>query len=306
MPEETPKHASTAKGIPDLPGQEIVIITGLSGAGKTSALRVFEDLGYYCIDNLPPALITKFIELCLASGTELKGVAFVIDIRGREMFEGFTEAISELKAAGYDIKVLYLEAEDHLLVRRYKETRRLHPLAGASGSITDGITEEKRRLEPVYRLADYILDTTNFSLGDLKAFIYEMIQKGKQAVTLGVRIVSFGFKWGIPLDADLVFDVRFLPNPHYEEEFRDMTGLDEKVIDYVMQNTVSEELLKMLTEFALFLVPHFVIEGKMLLNVCIGCTGGKHRSVVIANELAERLKGHKMKVSTVHRDMERT
>lgn len=305
MTEKNPKREPVVEGTPGLPSQEIVIITGLSGAGKTSALRVFEDLGFFCIDNLPPALIGKFFELCLASGTEIKGVALVIDIRGREMFSGFSVALSELKASGHDIKVLYLEAEDHLLVRRYKETRRLHPLAGSSGSIIEGITEEKRRLEPVYQLADYKLDTTNLSLGDLKAFIYDIIQKGKQVVPLGVRLVSFGFKWGIPLDADLVFDVRFTPNPYYDEELKNQTGFDEVVIDYVMDNSASQELLKMLTEFVLFLVPHFVSEGKMLLNICIGCTGGRHRSVVVANELAKRLGGFNLKVSTVHRDIDR-
>ena len=306
MPDNTPKTEAAAEGTSGFPTQDMVIITGLSGAGKTSALRVFEDLGYFCIDNLPPALIGKFIELCLHSGTEIIGVALVIDIRGRELFAGFSQALSELKASGYNIKVLYLEAEDHLLVRRYKETRRLHPLAGASGSIIEGIAEEKHRLEPVYQLADYILDTTNLTISDLKSYIYEIIQKGRQVVPLGVRIVSFGFKWGIPLDADLVFDVRFLPNPYYEDDLKALSGMNEKVIDYVMRNTTSQELLKILTEFVMFLIPHFVSEGKMLLNVCIGCTGGKHRSVVVSNELAKQLAMYNVKVSTVHRDVDRT
>jgi UPF0042 nucleotide-binding protein len=306
MPEKTPQLEAMADDTPEHPGQDIVIITGLSGAGKTTALRVFEDLGYFCIDNLPPALIGKFIELCLATGTEVKGVALVIDIRTRELFEGFSEAISELKAGGYDIKVLYLDAEDHLLVRRYKETRRLHPLAGASGSIIDGITEERLRLEPVYQLADFKLDTTNLSVSDLKTHIYGIIQRGKQVFPLDVRLVSFGYKWGIPLDADLVFDVRFLPNPFYEEDLKSLSGLDDRVTDYVMRNPASQELLNIVTEFVMFLIPHFVSEGKMILNVCIGCTGGKHRSVVMANELAQRLEGLKVKVSTVHRDADRT
>ncbi len=304
MPEKKPGCEDTVDDTA-LPGQEIVVITGLSGAGKTSALRVFEDLGFFCIDNLPPALIGKFIELCLASGTDIKGVALVIDIRGRELFSGFSEAITELKTGGYDIKVLYLEAEDHLLVRRYKETRRLHPLAGASGSIIEGVQEERLRLEPIYQLADYKLDTTNLNLGELKAYIYDIIQRGKQTVPLDVRLVSFGYKWGIPLDADLVFDVRFIPNPYYDEDLKNKTGLDDKVVDYVMNNSVSQELMKMLTEFILFLVPHFVSEGKMLLNVCIGCTGGRHRSVAVANELADRLRGFNLKASTVHRDINR-
>ena len=165
MTEKTDKVKRNQKGEPEVPGQEIVVITGLSGAGKTSALRVFEDLGYFCIDNLPPALIEKFIELCLLSGTDIKAVALVIDIRGRELFKGFSDAFTKLKEAGYDIKVLYLEAEDHLLVRRYKETRRLHPLVGEKGSISEGITEEKQKLEPIYQIADYVLDTTNLSVG---------------------------------------------------------------------------------------------------------------------------------------------
>lgn len=287
-------------------GHEIVVITGLSGAGKTSALRVFEDLGYFCIDNLPPALIGKLIELCLLSGTDIRSVALVIDIRGRELFEGFHDAVAELKEGGYDIKVLYLEAEDSLLVRRYKETRRLHPLAGEKGSIIDGITEEKRRLEPIHQLADYILDTTNLSVGELKSYIYDFIQKGKRTLQLGVRIVSFGYKWGIPLDADLVFDVRFLPNPFYEEDLKNLTGNNDEVVEYIMRAPAGKEFLKMLTEFVFFLIPHFVSEGKMLLNVCIGCTGGVHRSVVLANELARQLSSYDVKVSTVHRDIVRS
>jgi UPF0042 nucleotide-binding protein len=305
MTEITDIKGQNNKGGSEAPGQEIIVITGLSGAGKTSALRVFEDLGYFCIDNLPPALIEKFIELCLLSGTDIKGVALVIDIRGRELFHGLVNAVSELKEAGYDIKVLYLEAEDHLLVRRYKETRRMHPLVGEKGSISEGIIEEKQKLEPIYQLADYILDTTNLSVGELKTYIYDFLQKGKRTLPLGVRIVSFGYKWGIPLDSDLVFDVRFLPNPFYEENLKQLTGLDEPVVDYVVRTPAYEEFLKMLTEFVFFLIPHFVSEGKMLLNVCIGCTGGKHRSVVIGNELAKQLGTYDVKVLTVHRDIER-
>jgi UPF0042 nucleotide-binding protein len=305
MTDTNDRTGQNKKSGSEAPGQEIIIITGLSGAGKTSALRVFEDLGYFCIDNLPPALIEKFIELCLLSGTDIKGVALVIDIRGRELFHGLVNAVAELKEAGYDIKVLYLEAEDHLLVRRYKETRRMHPLVGEKGSISEGIIEEKQKLEPIYQLADYILDTTNLSIGELKAYIYDFLQKGKRTLPLGVRIVSFGYKWGIPLDADLVFDVRFLPNPFYEENLKKLTGLDEEVVNYVFRTPAYEEFLKMLTEFVFFLIPHFVSEGKMLLNVCVGCTGGKHRSVVIGNELAKQLGSYDVKVLTVHRDIER-
>ena len=305
MSETVDENKNNPKDLSGIISQEIVVITGLSGAGKTSALRVFEDLGYFCIDNLPPALIGKLIELCLLSGTDIRNVALVIDIRGRELFEGFHDAVAELKEGGYDIKVLYLEAEDSLLVRRYKETRRLHPLAGVKGSIIDGITEEKRRLEPIHQLADYMLDTTNLSVGDLKSYIYDFIQKGKRTLQLGVRIVSFGFKWGIPLDADLVFDVRFLPNPFYEEELKDLTGNNDEVVEYIMRSPAGKEYLKMLTEFVFFLIPHFVSEGKMLLNVCIGCTGGVHRSVVLANELAQQLSSYNVKVSSVHRDIVR-
>jgi UPF0042 nucleotide-binding protein len=301
-PETVSRNGSDCQ---EVPGHEIVIVTGLSGAGKSSALHVFEDLGYFCIDNLPPALIGKFIEMCLLSGTDIKGVALVIDIRGREFFSEFAVTLTELKSSGHDIKVLYLEAEDHLLVRRYKETRRLHPLAGEKGSVVEGIAEEKARLETVYQLADYVLDTTNLSIGELKAYIYDFIQKGKRTLPLSVRIVSFGFKWGIPLDADLVFDVRFLPNPFYEEELKSLTGLDDGVIEFIAKSPATQEFLKMLTEFVFFLIPHFVSEGKMLLNICIGCTGGKHRSVVLANNLAERLEAFNVKVATVHRDMER-
>ncbi len=290
----------------ETPGHEIVIITGLSGAGKSSALHIFEDLGYFCIDNLPPALIGKFTEMCLLSGTDIKGVALVIDIRGREFFSDFAVTLNELKLSGHDIKVLYLEAEDYLLVRRYKETRRLHPLAGEKGSVIEGIAEEKARLESVYQLADFILDTTNLSIGELKSYIYDFIQKGKRTVPLSVRIVSFGFKWGIPLDADLVFDVRFLPNPYYEEDLKDLTGLDEGVVEFVVKSPATQEFIKMLTEFVFFLIPHFVSEGKMLLNVGIGCTGGKHRSVVLSSCLAERLEAFNVKVNTVHRDIQRT
>lgn len=282
-------------------GVRFVVVTGMSGAGKTQALRHLEDLGFYCVDNLPPALLPKFAELCSESSQKLSKVAVVMDIRGGEFFDSLSEALLFLKSNNYRYEILFLEAEDETLIRRYKEVRRRHPLSG-DGSIMDGILNEKERLHQLREQADKIINTTDLTPQQLKNEIHAFfIGEGAQE-NLIIRILSFGFKHGLPLDADLVFDVRFLPNPYYLPELKNSPGTEASVRDYVLQWPEAQEFLVHLQNMLEFLIPYYVKEGKTHLVIGIGCTGGQHRSVAISERLREILQANH-RVYLEHRDI---
>jgi RNase adapter protein RapZ len=285
---------------------EIVVITGMSGAGKTSALRVFEDANFFTIDNLPPQLLDKFIALCLAgsqTNPTFTGMAVVIDIRAREFFVGLVESVAALKQAGYDVKIIFMDAKDHILVRRYKETRREHPLAMPGESLEKALSRERALLADVEREADFTLDTSNVKPADLRKQITSYITNERQNPSTTIRILSFGYKYGIPLDPDFVFDVRFLPNPFYVPELRGMTGLEGEVACYIEKAPETAEFLDMVEKFLKWVLPKLSEEGRLRLNVAIGCTGGQHRSVYIAEKLGEALKKDGYEINVVHRDI---
>jgi len=282
---------------------KFVIITGLSGAGKSQAVRCMEDSGYYCIDNMPPALIPKFAEICYGSHGKLSRIALVCDIRGGDMFSQLFQGLDELKESGYNYDILFLDASDEELIKRYKETRRKHPLA-VDGSLAEAIKLERQLLSEVKERADNIIDTTNKTQKQLRSEIEAIYGENDKNPALVVNVLSFGFKYGIPLDADLVFDVRFLPNPFYIEDLKYHTGLEACVYNYVMQFPQSVEFSKKLCDMIDFLIPHYIEEGKSQLVIAIGCTGGKHRSVTIAEMLCGHLKD-KIKVFSTHRDFQK-
>ncbi|MGL5652076.1 MAG: RNase adapter RapZ [Paraclostridium sp.] len=278
-----------------------VIVTGLSGSGKSEAMKSLEDIGFYCVDNLPPTLITKFAELCYQGNSNIDKVALGIDIRGREFFETLHESLSYLEKENYKYEVLFLDCADDILVKRYKMTRRNHPLA-KSTQITEGIKEEREILQTLRDKAASIIDTSNMKPRDLKDEISKLYIEGEKTPKLTISVVSFGFKHGIPIDSDLVFDVRFLPNPYYVEELRPQTGEDQVVRDYVMDSDVSREFFAKLEDMVDFLIPHYIEEGKSHLVIAIGCTGGRHRSVTISNLLYDDLIKKGYRVVKKHRD----
>lgn len=281
----------------------LLIITGMSGAGKTVAVQSLEDLGFFCVDNLPPVLIPKFAELVQQSGGSIERVALVIDLRGREFFEDLSQTIDRLNEMdGLSFHILYLDANDQTLVSRYKETRRRHPLA-SNGSPLDGIHAERRLLQELKGWAHQIIDTSQMKPTQLREKIIN--QYGQQGSPLTINLQSFGFKYGSPIDADLMFDVRFLPNPHYVDELRPKTGKDSDVADYVMCHKDTKEFLDKLTDFLAYTLPHYQREGKSQLVIGIGCTGGKHRSVAIVEHLAKTF-GQDFTVRTSHRDIEKS
>lgn len=277
-----------------------VIITGLSGAGKTHALRCLEDFGYYCIDNMPPVLIPKFAELCNNSQGKLDKIAVVCDIRSGDMFSQLFDALSEIKRNGYTYEILFLNADDQALIKRYKETRRKHPLS-LKGRLADAIALERRLLEDVYKRADNIINTTNLTQKQSRAELAAIFE-GDECAPITINVLSFGFKYGIPLDADMVFDVRFLPNPYYIEELKGHTGMESCVSDYVMKFEQSKKFLNMMTDMVDFLIPQFIEEGKKHLVIAIGCTGGRHRSVTLAEALYKHLKDNGNFSTVIHRD----
>lgn len=281
---------------------QFLIITGLSGAGKSYAMKVFEDVGFFCVDNLPPALLPKFAELCLQSEGRIRRSALAIDVRGGEFFDDFFTALAQLERMGFDYQILFLDASDDVLVRRFEETRRKHPLAQAGG-VLEGIQAERQRLQTVKEQADKIIDTSGLSVRDLRNEIVETFVRGGEAKTLSVSVVSFGYKYGIPLDADLVFDLRFLPNPHYHESLRPLPGDSPEVRRFVLGQQATNEFMRRLTEMMDYLLPQYVEEGKAHLTVALGCTGGRHRSVVLADELAAHLHRKEYTVGVRHRDM---
>ncbi len=284
----------------------LLIVTGLSGAGKTTVMRCLEDLGFFCVDNLPPDLIPKFAELCAQTGGKIRRVALVIDIRGGEFFSRLVGVLNDLRRQKVPFEVLYLEATNETLVRRFKETRRPHPLS-PSGEIVEGIAEERRMMVELRGLANKIIDTSNLTVNQCKQEIANLYGDEGERPRLAITIVSFGYKYGIPLDADLVIDVRFLPNPHYVPELKPLTGFDDDVRNYVFASPVTLDFTERLLGLLEFLIPHYIKEGKTTLTIAVGCTGGCHRSVALVNYLGEQLKKrNQYRVAVRHRDIERT
>ena len=280
-----------------------VVVTGMSGGGKSTALRMLEDAGFYCVDNLPVPLIEKFVELIAVPGSEVSKVALGLDVRVDQPFEDAQKVLEKLKENGYNFEILFMEAGDQVLLKRYKETRRMHPLT-PDGRVEDGIAKERKILEDIRGKSDYVIDTSKLLTRELKEEIERIFVQNKEYNSLMVTIQSFGFKHGIPADADLVFDVRFLPNPFYIEELKYKTGNEKEVQDYVMGFKEAESFITKLSDMLEFLIPNYVKEGKYQLVVGIGCTGGKHRSVTLANKLYERLKdkgNYGLKIA--HRDI---
>lgn len=265
-----------------------VIITGMSGGGKRTALKMLEDEGFYCVDNLPVDLLDKFVEIISRPGSEHEHVALGLDVRSSQKFDDVQEALHKLKEEGNHFEVLFMDSDDNTLVRRYKESRRMHPLS-PDGRVEDGIRKEREVLKTTREKADYVIDTSNLLTRDLKTELNRIFIQNKEYNSLMVNIVSFGFKNGIPQDADLVFDVRFLPNPFYIEELKEKTGNDVEVQEYVKSFKETTEFMEKLTDMIKFLIPNYVKEGKHQLIIGIGCTGGQHRSVTLANELYRQL-----------------
>jgi UPF0042 nucleotide-binding protein len=285
--------------------RDLVIITGFSGAGKSTAMNVFEDAGYFCVDNLPPEMIRSLVELFVHEGSKVERAAVVSDVRGGVYFEALTAVVDDLEALGISHHVLFLEASEQTLSTRYKETRRRHPLA-LHGSVADGVAAERALLEPLRSRADLAIDTTELSAAMLRSRIAEELLPRQRAGRLALTFMSFGFKHGPPREEDLAFDVRFLPNPHYESELRDLTGHDERVIEYIARDGRLQELYDRLYSLLDFLLPEYVAEGKAHLVIAIGCTGGRHRSVAIAEHLAARYaEREELTVAVAHRDIDK-
>ncbi len=284
------------------PTKELVIVTGISGAGKASALKAFEDLGYHAVDNLPLELLPEFAAL-VAKSTEVERAVIVVDIREGQTLDRLPEILKRVKQV-LPTRVVFLDAQDAVLVRRYSETRRPHPLR-RSETVSRSIVEERQLLDPIRNVADTLVDTSDFNVHELRAYIQDRYGHNERAKQLLVSCLSFGFKNGVPLDADMVFDVRFLPNPHFVPEFRKKTGKDPKVAAYVRGFPQTEEFLGKVTDLMLYLLPHYVDEGKSYLTVAFGCTGGQHRSVMMAEEMSKRLRKAGYQVKAVHRDIPR-
>ena len=282
-----------------------VIVTGMSGAGKSTALKMLEDMGYFCVDNLPIALVTKFGEMLTTPDSELNRVALGIDVRSGEALDGLEQHLKGLDEKGISYEILFLDAKSDVLVKRYKETRRQHPLGGI-GHVDVGIAKEREKISFLKLRATYILDTSKMLTRELKAELEKIFVEGKDFKNLYVTVMSFGFKYGIPQDADIVLDVRFLPNPYYIEDLKEKTGNDPEVQDYVMNNERAELFVKKLEDLVQFLLPNYIWEGKNQLVIAIGCTGGKHRSVTLANRLYEFVSENEHYGARIeHRDIEK-
>ena len=283
---------------------KLVIVTGMSGAGKTVALKMLEDIGFYCVDNLPISLVDKFVQL-VSGGTDIKKTALGLDIRSGEELENLDEILENWRGSDVDVQVLFLDANDAVLIKRYKETRRVHPLAGA-GRLENGIEKEREKLAFLKNEADYIIDTSMLLTRELRKELEKIFLQDARYKNMYVTVLSFGFQYGVPEDADLVFDVRFLPNPYYDEHLRPLTGQVQAVRDYVMRGTTAEIFLKKLYDMIDFLLPNYINEGKNQLVIAVGCTGGKHRSVTIARALYEHLEAvGEYGIRIDHRDIEK-
>lgn len=280
-----------------------VVVTGMSGGGKSTALRMLEDLGFYCVDNLPVPLIEKFVELIVTPGSEITKVALGLDVRADQPFHDARRVLEKLKEDGYSFEILFMDAGDNVLIKRYKETRRMHPLS-PDGRIEDGVERERNILKEIRKKADYVIDTSNLLTRELKEEMERIFVLNEEYNSLMVTILSFGFKHGIPADVDLVFDVRFLPNPFYIDELKHKTGNDKEVQDYVMSFAEASDFMEKLVDMLNFLIPNYIKEGKYQLVVGIGCTGGRHRSVTLANELYKHMKNHgNYGLKLYHRDV---
>ncbi len=284
---------------------EFLIITGLSGGGKSQAADIIEDLAFYCVDNMPAALIPRFAELCAATKGRYEKVALVTDMREKNGVQEIFDALKTLKDMGFGYKILFMEAEAPVIIKRYKESRRPHPLSKKGDSIADSIAREKGLMQPVRDAADYIVNTSHLTLGQLQNELYTLFSGDVKERPITVNVMSFGFKYGIPMDADLVFDVRFLPNPYYIESMRSHCGLDEDVRDYVFSFPQTSEFMDRLTDLIKFLLPQYIEEGKYSLTIGIGCTGGRHRSVAIATALGNALSEEGINVAAINRDLNR-
>ena len=282
---------------------QFLLITGLSGAGKTETVRILEDMGFFCVDNLPPALIPKFAELCAQSEGKIKHIALVCDIRGRGFFDHLIAVLEELEERGFLYDILFLEASNETLIRRFKESRRRHPLA-PEGTILEGIAKERQRLRELKRRAHRVLDTSQLSPRELREEMIRWLDDSGTRSDLAVSVISFGFKHGLPLDADLAVDVRFLPNPFWVEALAPLTGNDAPVRDYVLQRTVTQKFLAKYLDLIEFLLPEYVKEGKQELVIAIGCTGGQHRSVALANHVADFIRNQGFVVYVEHRGLQ--
>lgn len=283
---------------------KFTVVTGLSGSGKTQVVRFLEDRGFFCIDNMPPVLIPQVAKLFLSMNGNYENIAFVVDTRMGEFINELLTNLKWLKESGYECKLLFLDAADETLVKRYKETRRVHPLSGNRG-LLDSIQRERKMLEKLYLAADYTIDTTNLSLHQLSKKLEKLYSDSGEQESITVNVNAFGFKYGIPLDSDLVFDVRCFPNPFYIDELKEKTGLNKEVRDYVMGFDESRLFIQKLEDMILFLMPMYIEEGKTSLTISIGCTGGKHRSITMAYLLGEALKKNGYAVNMIYRDIEK-
>jgi len=280
---------------------ELIIVTGMSGAGKSHAIHCMEDLGYYCVDNMPPKLIDDFLALAKNTSEDYQKVAFVVDVRGGQFFNDLRDSLQSLDSQGIKYKILFLEASDAALIRRYKETRRAHPLA-PEGNIAEGIQLERSKLDELRKAASYIVDTSDIKVAELISEIKRLIDNTKQD-SFTIMVESFGFKHGMPQEADWVLDVRFLPNPFYVPSLKDLTGKNKKIVDYVLNTPKASQFAGRVTGLILDLIPSYIKEGKFHLTVAVGCTGGRHRSVVMASEIARRLEETGRSVTVKHRDI---
>jgi UPF0042 nucleotide-binding protein len=284
---------------------EFLIITGLSGAGKSRAADVLEDLDFYCVDNMPVALMEKFAEFCVAAGGRYEKVALVTDVRENEDFTALLSTLDSFGRSGYDCRILYMDADVPTIVRRYKESRRPHPLAQDGRSIEDAVLREIQLLAPVRDRADYVVNTSGLTLGMLQNRLFGLFSTEGQKRALNITVLSFGYKYGIPLDADLVFDVRFMPNPYYVDDLRKQTGLDLPVAEYVFGHRQARLFMEKLEDMIEFLIPMYIEEGKLSLIIAVGCTGGRHRSVAIAHALSNHLKSKGYSSDNINRDLEK-
>jgi len=283
----------------------VVIITGLSGSGKSTALRALEDIGFFCVDNLPVVLLPKLLDITTKSSPEIKQVAMVMDLRERSFLKKYEDIFSRLKEKGYKIEILFLDSSDESLLRRFSVTRRIHPLS-EKGSVMDGIRQEREKLSALKEMADQVIDSTSTNVHQLKDIVQRYFLPPFENKKVIINVVSFGYRYGLPADADLVFDVRFLPNPYFVEDLKEFNGQNDAVRDYVLKNEKSESFLKKVLDLMTYLIPLYNREGKVRLTVALGCTGGKHRSVVMADQFGAHFSDMKYIVNVTHRDISKS
>ncbi|MCK5203415.1 MAG: RNase adapter RapZ [Desulfobacterales bacterium] len=283
----------------------IIIITGLSGSGKSTAMAALEDAGFYCVDNMPVALLPKFLQLPIESNTEIAGIALVMDLREKGFLSKYSRIFESLKKKGYQFEILFLEAKEDILVQRYSTTRRQHPLSQGK-SLLEGIRAERQQLEDLRAVSDKIIDTSNYNVHELKSKILEVARKSRKMVSMRIQIVSFGFKYGVPLDADLIIDVRFLVNPYFVSELKHLDGEDAKIKDFILSHKDTQTFLNKYLDLLDYLIPMYEKEGKAYLTVAIGCTGGRHRSVTIARTIFDHIRKTRNQTEIVHRNIDQS